>query len=117
MLPRHFPSHAYLVRHPSEPQRSVVTQSPDATVVAWLVPPGQAIPLHRHPAGQDTWTILAGRARYLVDAEGGSLPIQAGDVLVARTGDPHGVINDGPTDLVFMSVVSPAEAGYERLGA
>ncbi len=115
MLPRHFPSHAHLVRHATEPQRSVVTQTPDATIVAWLVPPGQTIPAHRHPAGQDTWTILAGRGTYVMDAQGGGMPIQPGDILVARTGDIHGVINDGSTDLVFVSVVCPAEAGYERI--
>ena len=36
------------------PIRSVVTESREAAVVAWTVAPGQRLPTHRHPRGQDT---------------------------------------------------------------
>lgn len=99
----------------TEPIRAVVVESSQAVVVAWLVLPGQRIAAHVHPAGQDTWTILAGRGQYQTDADGGSRPIAAGDVAVAYTGCVHGVYNDGPEPLRFISVVSPANAGYEPL--
>jgi quercetin dioxygenase-like cupin family protein len=41
-----------------EPIRSLITQSKDAVVVAWYIKQGQEIPLHIHPQGQDTWTLL-----------------------------------------------------------
>jgi len=47
-----------------EPIRSVVTESEDAVVVAWYIKPGQEIPAHIHPNGQDTWTVLTGKGEY-----------------------------------------------------
>jgi quercetin dioxygenase-like cupin family protein len=91
----------------------VVVQTPDAVVVAWLVLPGQRIAAHVHPQGQDTWTVLSGSGRYQTSAEGESRSIGPGDVAVAYTGCVHGVHNTGGEALRFISVVSPAEAGYE----
>ena len=98
-----------------EPIRSVITESADAAVVAWHVKPGQRIAAHVHPQGQDTWTILSGCGEYQLEADGTSCRIVAGDVVVAHTGCVHGVYNSGSEPLVFISVVSPAEAGYELL--
>ncbi len=98
-----------------EPIRSVVTQSKDAVVVAWHIKQGQEIPLHIHPQGQDTWTILAGKGQYYLDNNRTIRPITAGDVVVAHTGEAHGVFNENPEPLVFISVVSPAEAGYQLI--
>ncbi|MGZ4955398.1 cupin domain-containing protein [Methylobacter sp.] len=103
--------------HPTdgEPIRSVVTRSKDAVVVAWHIKKGQQIPLHIHPYGQDTWTILAGQGHYHLDNNGTTRPIIAGDVVVAHTGEIHGVFNSNPEPLVFISVVSPADAGYQPI--
>ena len=98
-----------------EPIRSVVTQSKDAVVVAWYIKQGQKIPLHIHPQGQDTWTILAGKGHYYLDNNGTTKPIMTGDVVVAHTGEVHGVFNDNPVPLLFISVVSPADAGYQPI--
>jgi quercetin dioxygenase-like cupin family protein len=96
-----------------EPIRSVVTESKDAVVVAWYVKPGQTIPAHRHPNGQDTWTILSGAGDYYLDQAGTTTPIAAGDIAVAPVGCVHGVVNRGNEPLIFISVVAPAEAGYQ----
>lgn len=98
-----------------EPVRSIVTQSPDAVVVAWYIHPGQEIPAHIHPHGQDTWTILAGQGEYYLDQSGTTKLIGVGDVVIAPTGSVHGVFNHSEDPLIFISIVSPAEAGYERL--
>lgn len=98
-----------------EPVRAVVTESPDAVIVAWHVRPGQTVAAHVHPQGQDSWTILSGQGQYRTDAEGHTESIRAGDVIVAPRGEMHGVFNNGDEPLVFISVVSPADAGYEPL--
>jgi len=98
-----------------EPIRSVITQSPESTVVAWHIKPGQRIAAHVHPHGQDTWTILSGSGEYQLEASGASRSIAAGDVVVAHTGEVHGVVNSGSEPLLFISVVSPLEAGFEPL--
>jgi len=90
-----------------------MTASVHATLVAWRIDPGQVIRPHVHPHRQDTWTILAGSGRYLTDRTGGSQVITAGDVVPAEVGQVHGVVNEGGEPLLFISVVSPAEAGYE----
>lgn len=96
-----------------EPIRSVVTETADAVIVAWHVNPGQRILAHVHPYGQDTWTIISGQGEYQVTTTGESRSIIAGDIVVARTGNVHGVLNTGDEPLRFISVVSPASAGYE----
>jgi len=96
-----------------EPIRSVITESADAVVVAWYVKPGQSISAHIHPDGQDNWTILSGCGEYRVSANGESIAIAKGDVLVAHRREVHGVLNTGPEPLVFVSVVSPAASGFE----
>jgi quercetin dioxygenase-like cupin family protein len=98
-----------------EPIRSVVTESEHTVVVAWYLQPGQEIPAHIHPHGQDTWTILAGQGEYYLDGSGATQSIGIGDVVVAPIGSVHGVYNHGNEPLVFISIVSPVDAGYERL--
>lgn len=112
---RLFKSTDFLQSCGGEPIRSVVTQSVEATVVAWHVEPGQTIAAHAHPQGQDTWTILAGSGQYRINAEGETTKIYPGDIVVAYTGQIHGVFNDGDEALIFISVVSPSEAGYQPL--
>jgi len=113
--PRILNSSDYFQPADGEPIRSVVTESKEAVVVAWHIRQGQKIPLHIHPQGQDTWTILAGKGHYYQDADGNTGPIKAGDVVVAHSGEVHGVFNDNSEPLVFISLVSPAEAGYQLL--
>jgi quercetin dioxygenase-like cupin family protein len=96
-----------------EPIRSVITESRDAVVVVWYIQPGQTIPTHIHPHGQDTWTVLAGSGDYYLDQAGTTQPIVAGDVVIAPLGSVHGVANRSDQPLIFISVVSPASAGYQ----
>ncbi len=110
---RIFKSAEFLQPSDREPIRSVVNTSADATVVAWYVRSQQEIPAHYHPHGQDTWTVLAGRGEYYLDRDGTTKSIAIGDVVVAPAGAVHGVFNDYDEPLIFISIVSPAEAGYE----
>jgi quercetin dioxygenase-like cupin family protein len=98
-----------------EPIRSVITESKESIVVVWYIKPGQEIPAHLHPNGQDTWTILSGTGDYYLDRLGMTKSIAAGDIVIAHTGSVHGVLNNGDQPLVFISVVSPANAGYQRV--
>lgn len=110
---RIFKSADFMQPSVGEPIRSVIAESADSVVVAWHVNPGQRIAAHFHPAGQDTWTILSGQGEYQDQTSGQSKPISAGDIVIAYTGNVHGVLNNGTEPLRFISVVSPASAGYE----
>lgn len=111
--PRVFSSSEFFHPADGEPIRSVITESKDAVVVAWYVNPGQETRAHVHPAGQDTWTVLAGTGEYYLDGVGTTRPIKPGDVVIAHAGEVHGVLNNGEVPLMFVSVVSPADAGYQ----
>ncbi len=112
---RIFQSNQYMQPSDGEPVRSVIVETKEAVIVAWHVKPGQRITAHIHPAGQDTWTILSGHGEYQIEASGEARPIGAGDVVVAYPGAVHGVYNNGTEPLRFISVVSPANAGHERV--
>lgn len=113
--PRIFNSSGFFLPDDGEPIRSVITESKDAVIVAWYIKPGQETRAHMHPTGQDTWTILAGTGEYYLDGAGTTRPIKPGDVVIAHTGEVHGVLNNGTEPLMFISVVSPADAGYQLL--
>ena len=110
---RIFKSAKFLQPTDGEPIRSVISSSPEATIVAWYIQPQQEIPAHRHPHGQDTWTILSGSGEYYLDRSGATRSIEMGDIVIAPTGAVHGVFNNGVEPLIFISVVSPLDAGYE----
>jgi len=112
---RIFKSADFLQPSDDEPIYSVVTQSADAVIVAWHLKPGQRIAAHIHPHGQDSWTILSGQGEYQLAASGTTHSIVAGDVVVAPTGAVHGVYNSGSEILSFISVVAPAEAGFQLI--
>ena len=67
--------------------------------------PGQAHSLHSH-AGQDKlYFVLEGRGKVIVGDDTES--VEAGDLVLAREGVPHGVENPGPGNLVVMAVMAP----------
>jgi quercetin dioxygenase-like cupin family protein len=114
-MTRIFKSTEFFQPTTTEPIRSVVTESKEATIVAWYINPGQTIPPHVHPQGQDTWTVLSGTGQYYLDKLGNHQTIVAGDVVVAIAGDVHGVYNHSDEALIFISVVAPLEAGYQLI--
>jgi quercetin dioxygenase-like cupin family protein len=116
-MTRIFNSSKFLQPADGDPIRSVITESQDAVVVVWYIKPRQKIPAHIHPQGQDTWTVLAGSGEYYLDHSGTTKPIAAGDVAVAYTGCVHGVVNNGDEPLIFVSVVSPADAGFQLVSS
>jgi quercetin dioxygenase-like cupin family protein len=100
--------------NPQAVERTVVSQSEQSALVVWQLLPGQEIPAHRHPAGQDTWVVLEGEADYVL-GRGETRRIKAGDVAIAPLGEIHGARNTGSVPFLFVSVVAPADAGYELL--
>ncbi len=112
---RAFDSHRFFRSDRTEPPRVVITASEDAAAVCWQVEPGQRIGMHRHPAGQDTWIVLSGEGEYFTHPGAAPQRLRPGMVAVAATGDWHGALNTGTVPLKFVSVVSPAESGFEPL--
>lgn len=109
--PRTFPVADYIRTSEGDPIRSVVLETPDSVIVVWHVRPGQEIPAHIHPHGQDTWTVLSGAAEYF-QGNGVVCGLKAREIAVAKPGQVHGARNTGEEDFVFVSVVASSNAGY-----
>lgn len=68
--------------------------------------PGQEHALHTH-AGQDkVYYVLSGSGLFLLDDR--ELAMEAGTMLVAPDGVPHGIRNTGDGRLLVLAVLSPA---------
>jgi quercetin dioxygenase-like cupin family protein len=83
------------------------------SVAVWGVRPGQEVPPHLHPDGQDTWVMLRGELTYYLGG-GQRRVICAGDVDVADRNQIHGAVNEGTEDAVFVSIYSAAKLGWVK---
>jgi len=76
-----------------------------ASIAVWGVRPGQEVPAHIHPDGQDTWVMMRGKLTYYL-GNGEKKKISAGQVDVAEESQIHGAINEEKEDAVFLSIYS-----------
>jgi quercetin dioxygenase-like cupin family protein len=67
---------------------------------------GQSHALHAHVGMDKMYYVLDGEGVFLLN--GSELPMQAGDLLVAPDGVPHGVRNTGLRRLLVLAVLAPA---------
>ena len=84
-----------------------------SSIAVWGVRPGQEVPAHIHPDGQDTWIMLRGALSYYL-GDGQRTTIRAGQVDVAKHHQVHGAINDSGEDAVFLSIYSAPKLGWEK---
>lgn len=68
--------------------------------------PGQEHALHAHEKMDKVYYGLSGRGEFLL--EGRSAPLEAGAMLIAPEGVPHGIRNTGTERLVVLAVLAPA---------
>ncbi|RHX85743.1 cupin domain-containing protein [Leptospira stimsonii] len=76
-----------------------------SSIAVWGVRPGQEVPAHTHPDGQDTWIVLRGSLTYFLGG-GQSRTISAGQIDIAVPNQIHGAKNLGNVDAVFLSIYS-----------
>lgn len=68
--------------------------------------PGQEHALHAHEGQDKLYYVLSGSGVFLLaEAEA---PMEAGALLVAPGGVPHGIRNPGPERLLVLAVLAPA---------
>ncbi len=68
--------------------------------------PGQEHKLHTHQGMDKVYQVLEGNGLFLL--EGRELPMEAGTLLVAPEGVPHGIRNTGDGRLVVLAILAPA---------
>jgi mannose-6-phosphate isomerase-like protein (cupin superfamily) len=74
--------------------------------VTWVdVPPGGEQRAHSHPDSEQVYVIVRGTGRMRV--AGDSEQVAEGDLVFIPPGAEHGIVNDGPERLVYISAASP----------
>jgi mannose-6-phosphate isomerase-like protein (cupin superfamily) len=68
--------------------------------------PGQEHALHAHAGMDKVYHVLSGRGRFLLTER--ELDMDAGTMLVAPEGVPHGIRNTGSERLVVLAILAPA---------
>ena len=91
---------------PDKMGKSTIFESPRILVGLNAFEPGQAHALHAHAGMDKVYQVLEGAGVFLV--EGAELPMNAGDLLIAPQGVPHGVRNTGPERLLILTILAPA---------
>lgn len=91
-----------------------VTETSDSAVFVWGIKPGQEIPPHIHPNGQDTWVMIQGRLTYYL-GDGETKQIKAGQVDIAPKETIHGAVNEGDDNAIVVSIHSGPDIGYEEM--
>ncbi|MGQ0736315.1 MAG: cupin domain-containing protein [Acidobacteriota bacterium] len=68
--------------------------------------PGQQHAMHTHAGMDKVYVVVQGQGVFLL--EGRELAMQAGDMLVAPEGVPHGVRNTSNGRLLLLAMLAPA---------
>ena len=89
--------------------KSTIYESPRFLVGLNAFESGQSHTLHAHAGMDKMYYVLDGDGAFLLDGQ--ELPMQAGDLLVAPEGVPHGVKNTGRGRLLVLAVLAPAPSG------
>ena len=88
--------------------KSTLYQSGHLLVGLNAFEPGQSHALHAHAGMDKVYLVIEGEGLFLLD--GATLPMRAGDLLVAPDGVPHGVENNSRARLLVMALLAPGPA-------
>ena len=88
--------------------KTTIYQSSHLLVGLNAFEPGQSHQLHAHAGMDKVYLVLEGEGLFLLEGE--TLPMRAGDLLVAPDGVPHGVDNNSGARLLVMAMLAPAPA-------
>jgi quercetin dioxygenase-like cupin family protein len=86
--------------------KSTIYESPRLLVGLNAFEPGQQHALHAHAGMDKVYQVVEGEGLFLL--ENREIPMQAGDLLVAPDGVPHGVRNNGSARLLVLAILAPA---------
>ena len=67
---------------------------------------GACQPRHTHDTSEQIWYAVQGTGRLLL-ADDGEKDFGAGDVVRFADGDIHGLLNNGNTEFIYLSVTAP----------
>jgi quercetin dioxygenase-like cupin family protein len=96
----------HAVYSPERMSKSTIFRSEHVMVGLNAFEPGQEHALHAHEGMDKVYHVVEGQGLFLLEA--GDVPLQAGVLLVAPEGVPHGIRNTGPGRLLVITILAPA---------
>jgi mannose-6-phosphate isomerase-like protein (cupin superfamily) len=97
---------AHALFSPEKMGKATLFQSARLLVGLNCFEPGQAHALHTHAGMDKVYHVLSGRGHFLLSDR--ELHMDAGTMLVAPEGVPHGIRNTGSERLVVLAILAPA---------
>ncbi|MCH2279501.1 MAG: cupin domain-containing protein [Vicinamibacterales bacterium] len=94
------------VYSPDKMGKSTIFRSERVMVGLNAFESGQEHALHAHEGMDKVYQVIEGRGLFLL--EGDEIPMQAGVLLVAPEGVPHGIRNTGTERLLVLVILAPA---------
>jgi quercetin dioxygenase-like cupin family protein len=91
---------------PDRMGKSTIFRSEHVMVGLNAFEPGQEHALHAHAGMDKVYHVIEGQGVFLLQS--GDVPMQAGVLLVAPEGVPHGIRNTGTGRLLVLTILSPA---------
>ena len=98
----------HAVFDPAKMGKSTIFRSDRILVGLNCFEPGQEHKLHAHAGMDKVYHVLSGSGLFLL--EGREIAMQAGVMLVAPEGVPHGIRNTGRERLVVLAILAPGPA-------
>jgi mannose-6-phosphate isomerase-like protein (cupin superfamily) len=96
----------HAVFQPDKMGKSTIFRSDRILVGLNCFEPGQEHALHAHEGMDKVYQVLEGRGVFVLEDR--ELPMDAGVMLVAPEGVPHGIRNTGAERLVVLAILAPA---------
>ncbi|MEB2279529.1 cupin domain-containing protein [Lysinibacillus xylanilyticus] len=94
-----------------EATKHIFYETPNTVGAVWCMHPGQNLPIHSHEKADDIWIVVEGTADFYPEC-GEMVQIKAGDVVVARAGEKHGMTNNSDKDFVMLGIAGPTPIGF-----
>lgn len=85
--------------------KTTLWQGDQMTVGLNCLEPGQTQSTHSHTGAEKFYFVLEGSGRFTVGDE--EQDAAAGALILAPSGVPHGVTNNGPTRLSLLVIIAP----------
>ena len=98
----------YATYDPQKMGKSSIFRSERILVGLNAFEPGQEHKLHSHAGMDKVYHVLSGRGVFLLEDR--AIPMEAGVMLIASEGVPHGIRNTGSERLLVLAILAPAPA-------
>ena len=82
------------------------SESKRVTITEVHLEKGASQPRHTHPASEQIWYAVKGSGKLLL-ADGEEKTFSQGDVVRFADNDVHGLLNDGDSEFIYISVTAP----------